>query len=631
MQKTGNFTIKKWAKVKILPSLLLLVALVAISAGKCNKRQAQPLNLMAADMVFETAADAEKRFADLLNDRDLGLAKIFKREKINILIPEKKWTGRLKDSGVSRQALFSVDNMRIKCAIKNKRQQRFRFSIYNPVGSKLFYRIYLEKQKKKKLLFNKFIEQKQFFKGNFDLDKSWQEFTIILETQGKGIGAWVNPQFVGKKDKPRIFIIIVLDTVRSDHTSLYGYFRKTTPTLERLALDSRVFRQAFSSSSWTLPAHVSLFSGKDLLGHQVLAPSDRIKEDYPLLAEVFQKNGFFTAAFTGGGFVDDHFGFHRGFQVYANSPGGVFLRNSAERILKNFINYAETFWGEDLFVFLHTYQAHAPYNFPTKFKKPFNQNLRRNSLGPGHFLKNKKTESFKPIAASNRQELVDMYDTAIFYLDQTLLAGVVQYLKEKGIYEQAGLVVTSDHGEEFYDHGSWGHGHSLYNEMVRIPLLIKYPENRHKGTDDTLTSIADIPALFLHGSEIEFDQAFFPDLHGEKKRVLPIALPASPIIKQIPTKVSFLDDQFHFIYNIIDRKALEFFVPQPQNLEVFEFYERKDEKETKNLAGSKSMAMKEFHILLANYMQRLRKLHGKKQKIDKKLLKELKSLGYLNN
>lgn len=622
---------KKVAKFKIIFISFASVALIASVICKCNAGKPGPLNILAADLKFETGADAEKRFADLLQDRDLDLAKIFKREKINILIPEKKWTGRLKDSNVSRQALFSVDNMRVKCEIKNKRQRRFRFSIYNPVGSKLFYRIYLEKQKKKKLLFNKFFEQKRFFTKNIELNQSWQEFTIVLETQGKGIGAWVNPQIIGKKEKPRIFIVIVLDTVRSDHTSLFGYYRKTTPTLERLALDSRVFRQAFSSSSWTLPAHVSLFSGKDLLGHQVLAPSDRIKEDYPLLAEVFQKNGFFTAAFTGGGFVDDHFGFHRGFQVYSNNPGGVFLRNSAERVLKNFKNFAETFWGEDLFVFLHTYQAHAPYNFPTKFQKSINQDLRINARGPGNFLKDKKTEYYKPLSETNRQALVDLYDTAIFYMDQTLLAGVVQYLKEKGVYEQAGIVVTSDHGEEFYDHGSWEHGHSLYNEMIRIPLLIKYPGNKHKGTDDTLTSIADIPALLLDKSGIEFDPTYFPDLPGEKKRVLQIALPVSPIIKQIPSKVSFLDDQFHFIYNIIDRKALEFFAPQPQNLEVFEFYDRKDEKETMNLAGSRSGAMKEFHILLANYLQRLRKLPGKKQKIDKNLQKELKSLGYLNN
>ncbi|MDD8012734.1 MAG: sulfatase-like hydrolase/transferase, partial [Acidobacteriota bacterium] len=397
------------------------------------------------------------------------------------------------------------------------------------------------------------------------------------------------------------------------------------------ALDARVFRRAFSSTSWTLPAHASLFSGMDLAGHRVLGPTDRLGEDYPLLAEVFQKNGFATAAFTGGGFVDDQYGFHRGFEVYSDRSGDVFLMDSAERVLNNFRRFADAAWGEDLFVFLHTYQAHAPYKFPARFKAAINPDLESNLLGPGNFLEDKRVECFKELPAAARQELLDLYDTAIFYADQALVGGVVDYVKKKGAYDEATIAVLSDHGEEFYDHGSWEHGHSLYNELIRIPLVIKFPRSRWRGTDDALTSIADIPSLLLKESGLGSPQGFLRDARKEKKRVLPVALPVSPIIKEIPAKVSFVDDRFHFIYNMIDRKALDVFVPRPPVPQAYEFYDRADEGETVNLAASRPQALKEFHARLAAYLRRLRDARGRERELDESLRRELKSLGYLND
>ncbi len=622
---------KKRSLVKISILVLPFLVLLAISSGSCRARKPAPRGLVMGAMVFDATAAHEKRLGEFLQDRDSYLGRIFKTARINILLPAKKWTGRVKENGVSRQALFFVDDMRGYCRVKNGGERKIAFSIFNPHGSRLTYSIYIEKHKKEKRVFRKKFVQEQSFSGEISLEGVPSDFSIVLETRGQGIGAWINPQFIGHKDEPRVFVVIVLDSVRSDHTSLYGYPRRTTPALEKLALDARVFRNAYSSTSWTLPAHVSLFSGKDMLGHGVLGPHDRIKESYPLLAEVFQQNGFVTAAFTGGGFVDDRFGFYRGFQVYSNKPGGVFLKDSSERVLKHFKSFAEASWGEDLFIFLHTYQAHAPYKFPGRFKGAINADLRTNLIGPVNFLSSKRSAWFKPIDPAERQALVDTYDTSIFYADQALVAGVVGFLKEKKAYERATIVVASDHGEEFYDHGGWEHGHSLYNELIRIPLVIKYPENRRSGTDASLTSIADIPRLLLQGSGLQADPAFFPDAADAEQRVLSVSLPVSPIIKEIPTKVSFVDGRFHFIYNIIDRKALEIFDPPPRDLPVYEFYERSDIRETANLAAGRSPALKQFHERLAVYLRQLRQSPGRQQEIDENLTRELKALGYLND
>jgi arylsulfatase A-like enzyme len=193
------------------------------------------------------------------------------------------------------------------------------------------------------------------------------------------------------------------------------------------------------------------------------------------------------------------------------------------------------------------------------------------------------------------------------------------------------LVVTSDHGEEFYDHGSWEHGHSLYNELIKIPLVIKYPGNGKKGVEEALVSFTDIPGIMLKESGLHYDKKEFPVRLGEKNRVLPVLFPHSPIIRQIPPKISFVNDTHHFIYNIIDREKIKIFNPQPRDLQIFELYELGDLKETINIAKKESKAMREFRKLLQKYLHLLDGMEGKTGKLDKNLEKELKSLGYLND
>ncbi len=639
MNRTSKIaTINTAGKSVLLFILSLLSAATIITNVACNNNQAFNPHLVTADLSFEFPDDAESRFREFLENP--AQAKIFKREKINVLAACKNWTGRIKESGISQQALFSIGNAKIVYKTTRRFAGDLHFTIFNPQGAKLFYRIYLETNGRRKRLFSDFCGEKRFFTGHIVLDSPVEKGArFVFETHGKGIGAWINPRFTAKKNKPRIFAIIILDTVRYDHTSLYGYTRKTTPCLDKLAEDSRVFKNAYSSTCWTLPAHVSLFSGKDLAEHKVTTPADIIMEDYPLIAEVFQQNGFVTAAFTGGGFVDDHYGFHRGFQYYSNLPGRVFHLDSAGMVLRHFKNYIESYWGEDIFVFLHTYQAHAPYKFPPSYVRHFNNDLKTNLMGPANFIRDKKTEYYKPIAEKNRQMLIDLYDTAVYYADEALVGGLTQYLKAKGVYDEAMIVVAGDHGEEFYDHGSWEHGHSLYNELIRIPLVIKYPGSKKKGIENALVSIADIPGVMLAESALPNDmkasqEAYFPvfDSAGEeKRRVLPVLFPYSPIIEQAPPKISFVTADYHFIYNIINPEALKIFNPQPRNLQTFELYEKNDINETTNLAKRNAPKLRDFMKLLKKYTQLLQSMKGKKGNLDASLHKELKSLGYLND
>jgi len=428
-------------------------------------------------------------------------------------------------------------------------------------------------------------------------------------------------------------LLIVMDTMRWDHTSAYGYHRNTTPFMEKLATDGVKYDHAFSSTSWTLPAHVSLFSGKDLSQHGVVGPGDSIHTDYSLMTEFFQKNGFVTAAFTGGGFVEDSYGFYRGFQYYSNVPGNVFSMNSAERVFNHFKNYISRYWGNDLFVFLHTYQIHAPYKAPRNYVAQIEKNQEGNLLGISNYIKQKQ-QYYKAIEAPERQQLIDLYDASILYTDEMLLGNVIGFLKEKGVYDDAMIVVMSDHGEEFYEHGSWEHGHTLYNELIKIPLIIKFPKSSkqpHPKVEKGLVSITDVPGLMLKESGIPYNQDAFPVDIGNPKRLLPVLFPESPIVKQFLTKVSFVDNEFHFIFNKMDKNKLSFFNPQPKSIPAYELYQRQDVHETKNVYKQFFQKTLQFKEPLKRYLEKLKHLKRKNKTLDNQLQKKLKSLGYLGD
>jgi arylsulfatase A-like enzyme len=619
----------------------LLVFALILAFFNCNS-QSNSFNsdknphVMASNLDFKYPEGAAEEFRKKINESPLGTH--FKLGPVNTLYPASKnpWLGRIRANDVSYHALFAMDDCRIIYNASGIDTDTLVFSIYHPQGSQLNYTVWLKHNGEKKSLFSKMLKETSFVDEAIKLQLPQEgKFELILETVGKGLGAWVNPRFLEIKKKPRVFIVLVMDTLRWDHTSVYGYGRATTPRLQQLATDGVMYDHAFSSTSWTLPSHVSLFSGKDLSEHGVVSPGDSITGDYSLVAEWFQKNGFVTAAFTGGGFVEDSYGFYRGFQYYSNAPGNVFSMNSADRVLNHFKNYIKRFEGNDLFIFLHTYQIHAPYKAPRKYIDAIAPGQSRNLLGVSKFIK-EKHEYYKAIDENDRQTLIDLYDASILYTDDVLLGGVVNFLKEKGLYNDAMITVLSDHGEEFYDHGSWEHGHTLYNELIKIPLVIKFPFNesdskRRNYIEKSLTSISDIAGLMLRESGFQYDEKSFPVGIGQPQRRLPILFPASPIITQFLTKISFVDDQFHFIYNQMDEQKMSFFNPRPKKIPVYELFKREDLKEKNNVYKKYFQRVNQLKKPLKHYIEKLKHLKRKGKKLDKDLEEKLKSLGYLGN
>ncbi|TFH24075.1 MAG: hypothetical protein E4H03_04560 [Myxococcales bacterium] len=269
------------------------------------------------------------------------------------------------------------------------------------------------------------------------------------------------------RDRPRDTVcpdcnvlLISMDTLRADHVGAYGYERPTTPTIDALAARGVVFENAISQSSWTRPAHMSMFTGLYPAEHGFIALVNRgrLADDVPTLASTLGDHGYTTAAFTGGVNVSPAFGFDRGFDLYRTN--GRLYRNSMEELGW----WLEQNRDEKLFVFFHGYDPHTPYH---------SDPIAREAMGltgapPGKGFR-RACEKGKP--GPRLRRYVDEYDAAIRRGDR-YVEKLLARMDELGLLEHTLIVFTSDHGEEFLEHGRCFHLSSLYREVLHVPLII---------------------------------------------------------------------------------------------------------------------------------------------------------------
>lgn len=268
-------------------------------------------------------------------------------------------------------------------------------------------------------------------------------------------------------------ILITLDTLRADHLGLYGYERDTSPHLDALAKESVVFDHAVAQASWTRPSHRSLFTSR--LPSRVGAA--------PRLPSLFKDAGYETAAFTGGVNMSAKFGFGDGFTTYEESLRG--WTQSFPRVEA----WLRSRTSAPFFLFVQTYDIHLPYSPPAPDRDRYFPEYDGKITGAKTSELLKKMRRRAPyrdfrgdieLSDDDRKKIVALYDGGIRFADRWL-GELVSLLKELGLWDDSMLVVLSDHGEEFWDHGKVLHGFTLYEEMLHVPLLIRLPGGEHAG------------------------------------------------------------------------------------------------------------------------------------------------------
>lgn len=330
-------------------------------------------------------------------------------------------------------------------------------------------------------------------------------------------------------------LLIVLDTVRALSLSLYGNPRPATLHLERLARDSAVFRQAFATSSWTLPSHASMFTGRwphELSGDWETPLDDR----YPTLAEVLRAHGYATAGFVANLIYCSYVhGLDRGFTDYRDfpiSPGQIVLSSSVGRLVatsetlrylldyqgvlnrktaadvnQDFLRWLAHTDRRPFFAFLNYMDAHEPYLPPSPFDERFGSKRRRARYA--HTGVDATRLAKWTMSPPEVQGELDAYEGAIAYIDDQL-GRLVAELGSRGLLDNTVLIVTSDHGEQLGEHGLFSHGNSLYRQVLEVPLVLYFRDRVPPGRlIHTPVTLRDIPATVMDLVGLE-GRASFP-------------------------------------------------------------------------------------------------------------------------
>jgi arylsulfatase A-like enzyme len=317
-------------------------------------------------------------------------------------------------------------------------------------------------------------------------------------------------------------VLIVLDTVRAENVSTYGYSRATAPNITALAKESAIFHDATSPSTWSLPSHSSLFTGRYPSSHGAHAENQYLDGRYPTLAQVLQGNGYETFCITANAWISDGLGLTRGFGWQDESlrnEGGAGLGFSFVHRILDRVGLLEADKGGDAvatsfenwaaerpadaerpaFVFLNFIEAHFPYHqlphdYLWKYTDVGYSRLREISTA----LLGAQFGGSVPPAQEVAQPTIDMYDGGVLYTDM-LLGRVVETQRARGRLDETVFVVLADHGEVLGEFGDFfGHGPSLYQPSVGVPLLIRYPARVPPGTRiDTPVSTLGVFATIL--------------------------------------------------------------------------------------------------------------------------------------
>jgi len=413
--------------------------------------------------------------------------------------------------------------------------------------------------------------------------------------------------------RPNI-LLLVIDTQRADHLSVYGYARPTSPTLERLAQEGWLFGNVTSSSSWTLPSHATIMTGRQLHEHRAgVLRRPYLDRKFPTIAELLRQEGYATGGFVaniywcgretglGRGFIwyEDYFqnvgdalvrtvlGRRLAYDVWPKlGPRDIPGRKSASDMNAHLLSWIDGLHDRPFFGFVNYFDVHGPLFPQPPYLGRFSDVSRRPAGEPGVAL-GAITGEFHRLTPEQIQADIDAYDESILYLDAQI-GSLLDELKKRGKLDNTLVILTSDHGESFGEHGFYFHGHSLYREQVNVPMLLRWPAHLPAGTHRTepvdleqiaatIAEAAGLPSGAVPGVSLlgQPDSAAVGIAELAQRSTVPASWPASR-----GWLASLTTDPWHFI------------ILQSGEAELYDY--RKDPEEQTNLAADSVRLVEQF-------------------------------------
>ncbi len=509
--------------------------------------------------------------------------------------------------------------------------------------------IIIETKEERKEIFAKTLnvtaEQSLVFNyKKIDLSEFAQKETILyFQTRGgmKALAVWFNPVIYVPQQETKNVLLISLDTLRADHVGCYGYPRETSPNIDLLARDSAVFLNTFATSSWTLPSHVSLMTSLNCINHQVYNNDQKIDPSILTLADVMRENDYFNGAITGGAFVKGSFGFNKGFDSY-RVAGNIISPDSAHKICRASLNWIRKHKDRNFFLFVHTYQIHTPYESPAPYNEYFLADDAEYKRIRQHKFRFYQENRYSPVTDKFKQNIIDLYDAGILYTDAVLIKTLVDELKALGIYDNTMIILLSDHGEEFYEHKGWAHSHSLYNEIIKVPLIIKFFASEHAGVKTKkYARLIDVMPTILDTVNIAYPDQYSDgksllDLvngrnTGDGERIFLAEFSTDPIDRMIPRKIAINQGRNKLIMNDeYDPQNLAYFSSPPPKIEKFEIYDLEaDPQEKTNFAlSAPNLTRQLLRFMEIHFIQKCEWSAIKNDNKDE-IREQLRALGYI--
>lgn len=336
------------------------------------------------------------------------------------------------------------------------------------------------------------------------------------------------------REEPVNVIWITLDALRADHLGCYGYPLPTSPTIDGLAGQGVRFDAAFSQAPATKASVASMFTSLHPSIHQAVAhgktgrEGDVLSEKVTTIAERLSASGMLTAGFVANPHLQERFGFHQGFEVYRYLSVGPVAK--ADKVLGEAADWLASepqVHTRPFFVYIHLMDTHFPYEPPQPHRGQF---VDPDLEGCDVVYTNGLPDT--PPTQREMEYLRGIYDGALHFADHQIRTFIGE-LDRLGLRGNTLLVITADHGDEFLDHGGLGHGSSLYNELIRVPLIMVLPGRLQAGrVIRTPVALVDLGPTILSLCGIRWDPALVTGfdrttllMHSDSAKVSPATPP----------------------------------------------------------------------------------------------------------
>jgi len=467
-----------------------------------------------------------------------------------------------------------------------------------------------------------------------------QRIVRITFASRDGKLAWINPvleqtpdsvveppeglEAFRKRHRDDNVLIFLFDATNASHLSCYGYPKSTTPVMDSIAAEGVLWNNAIAQASYTIASTGSLFTGLYPSAFSMKYDQGVLQDSFKTMAEAFHESGYATALFTANPNASPLFGYGQGFdvtnQLYGNRKSAWETPVFASEFVEPVTSWLDSVRHRRFFGYVHFREPHDPYRPPPEYIVRFGGD-------PGFRSHHENFEELLQAPAEDRKKIIAAYDGGLNYVDEQL-GKILNHLKKRNLDNNTITVILADHGEAFWEHGNFDHYYTLYNEVIRIPLILRFPgEGNLKGIrkHEVVGSIDLFPTF---SSLFGFSQK---GLHFNGRSLLPLLSGGSGsrerflLTRTDKQTYSLRSQMFHLI---------DYSGDDPREDELF--YLPKDPAERDNLAKGHpivtSFYREQIRKQLKTISERRSRMPVKERKavIDKQTEEQLRALGYVN-